>query len=205
MKNTTMADQETIDVYNDQVESYVEVIDPEAVDPLLLKFIARLAPEAYVLDLGCGPALSSVTMRDHGLRVDPTDASEEMVKWANEKFDIGARQALFQDIDCSNTYDAVWANFCLLHAPEEVFPDILRALNRALKPHGVMHLAMKLGSGATRDKIGRFYSYYSQQALCSYLQDAGFMVADIQLGEAMSLAGEVEPWIALTVFSEKAA
>ena len=198
-----MADPETISVYNAQVESYVEVIDSDTVDPQLVKFIGRLQPDGLVLDLGCGPALSSVTMRDHGLRVDPTDASEEMVKWANDKFDIGARQALFGDIVEQDHYDGVWASFSLLHASAEDFPGILRALHKAMKADAVFHLVMKLGSGAKRDKIGRLYSYYSEAELCDQLQDAGFKVDTIEQGEVVGLAGYPEPWIALTSICQK--
>jgi len=198
-----MADLETISVYNAQVESYVEVVDSEQVDPQLLKFIDRLQSGALVLDLGCGPALSSVTMRERGLRVDPTDASEEMVKWANEKFDIGARQALFADIDEEDHYDGVWASFSLLHASAEDFPNILQALHTAMKVDGVFHLVMKLGNGAARDKIGRLYSYYSEAELSDHLRDAGFKVDTIEQGEVVGLAGYPEPWIALTSVCQK--
>jgi len=88
-----MTDHRTISVYDSQVDSYVDIMNRQPVDNILLDFISRLEAGNYVLDLGCGPAISSATMREHGLRVDPTDASLEMVKLANSTFNIGARQA----------------------------------------------------------------------------------------------------------------
>ena len=193
-----MTDQKTISAYDSQVDNYVEIIKQQPVDNTLLDFIARFEADDYVLDLGCGPAMSSATMREHGLRVDPTDASKEMVKLANATFDIGARQAQFSDIDESDVYDGVWANFSLLHASVEDFPNILVALHQALKPKGLLHLGMKIGQGAIRDKYDRYYSYYSQDELVEHLTKAGFIVENVELGEALGMAGDMEPWIAVT-------
>ena len=193
-----MTDQKTVAVYDSQVENYVDILNQLPVDDILTDFIARFNKGDYVLDLGCGPAASSATMRDHGLRVDPTDASLEMVKLANNKFNIGARQAVFDDIDGADIYDGVWANFSLLHASSTDFPKILKALHQALKPDGILHLGMKIGQGSIRDKLDRYYCYYSEEELRNHLTDTGFVVDKTQLGEAAGLAGDVEPWIALT-------
>ena len=127
-----MADQKTIDAYNGQVDTYLKMVGELKVDPILLRFIDRLRVNDYVLDLGCGPALASAVMRDKGLRVDPVDAAEAMVQLANDKFDIGARQAQFNDIDAIDTYHGVWANFSLLHAQTQDLVAILSALYRAV-------------------------------------------------------------------------
>ncbi len=193
-----MTDHKTISVYDSQVDNYIDLIKEQPVDNILLKFIARLQANDYVLDLGCGPAISSATMREHGLRVDPTDASMEMVNLANKTFDIGARLAVFEDINTSNLYDGVWANFSLLHATREEFPKFLQALHESLKPRGLLHLGMKIGEGSVRDKFDRYYCYYSQEELQQHLTKAGFTSVSVELGEAMGLAGNMEPWIALT-------
>jgi len=193
-----MTDSKTISAYDSQVESYLNLINEQAEDQQLIDFISKFNPNDYILDLGCGPAISSMIMREHGLRVDPTDASKEMVNLANTKFDIGARQAVFEDINTKDTYDGVWANFSLLHATPEELPNILLAINQALKNKGVFHLGMKTGQGSKRDKFNRLYSYYSQEDLTAHLEKAGFLVENIELGEAVGLAGDMEPWIALT-------
>jgi len=112
-----------------------------------------------------------------------------------QTYDIGARQASFSDINSEDLYDGVWASFSLLHATRADFPQILDALQKALKTNGWFHLTMKLGSGEKRDKLGRFYTYYSEDELSNYLTTAGFSIDSIATGEAMSLAGVMEPWI----------
>jgi predicted TPR repeat methyltransferase len=193
-----MADQKTIAAYNGQVDTYLKMVGELDVDPILLRFIDRLKASDYVLDLGCGPALASAVMRDKGLCVDPVDAAEAMVKLANDKFNIGARQAQFSDIDATEIYHGVWANFSLLHAQPQDLAAILLALHRALKPQGVLHLGMKLGQGSKRDKYGRYYAYYSQAEFEAHLKGAGFSIEHIELGEALGMAGDMEPWIVLT-------
>ena len=192
-----MSDKETISVYDNKAEDYA-ALTQDAPDETLLAFIQMLAPNSFVLDLGCGPADASATMRSHGLEVDPVDASAEMVRLANERYDIGARQATFSEINSTDTYEAIWASFSLLHVPAEDLPKILAALNVALKKEGWFHLTMKLGEGATRDNLGRFYSYYSQEELSKHLRTAGFSIEAVKTGEALSLAGVVEPWIMFT-------
>lgn len=192
-----MTDHRTISAYDSQVDTYATLIEQQPEDQLLLSFIARFKPNDYVLDLGCGPAVSSAIMREHGLRVDPTDASKEMVKLANNTFDIGARQAVFDDIDSTETYDGIWANFSLLHATPEALPLIIKSLYRSLKPAGLFHLTMKTGTGSARDKFDRFYSYYSQAELTAYLNNAGFSVDKVELGETRGMAGDIEQWIGL--------
>ena len=61
----------------------------------------------------------------------------------------------------------------LLHARPEDFPAHLRAIHRALVPGGIFHIGMKLGEGTRRDRLDRYYAYYSQDDLTEHLADAG--------------------------------
>ena len=201
IKGLAMADKKTISVYDSQITEYVECINKQSVDKILMDFISRFERNDFILDLGCGPAVSSAVMREHGLRVDPVDASVEMVKLANEKFDIGARQALFEEVAGRGLYDGIWANFSLLHATREELPNILRLLYESLKSNGIFHMGMNIGQGSGRDKFDRFYSYYSEDELRVFLKNAGFTNVSVELGEGMGLAGNVEPWIALRSIS----
>jgi len=196
-----MTDDKTVSAYDSQINNYLKVINNQPEDQQLLDFISRFKPDDYILDLGCGPAISSATMREHGLRVDPVDASQEMVNLANTTFNIGARLAAFEEINTTDTYDGVWANFSLLHATAEEFPRILESLKYALKSKGILYLGMKIGQGSARDKYERFYSYYTQDELVDHLVKAGFVVDNVELGEAVGMAGDLEPWIAVTSIS----
>ncbi len=194
-----MQDLETISVYNAQADAYKELIEQLPEDESLLKFAKLFPMGSLILDLGCGPAVSSATLRSLGLQVDPIDASAEMVILANNTFNINARQATFSDIADTEVYHGVWANFSLLHAERKDFANILKSLHDTLKPGGYLHLGMKTGSGSDRDKLGRFYTYYTEPELRTYLTDAGFSsVITTKTGEYRGLDDEIKPWVTLT-------
>ena len=54
---------------------------------------------------------------------------------------------------------------------------------------------MKLGTGEARDRIGRFYAYYSEPELTKLLASAGFNVIHKTTGEGSGLSGEIDPYI----------
>jgi len=190
-----MSDDETISVYDDQVEKYAGFFTSNDPSAGLKEFVSHLPQNGFVLDLGCGPANWSAWMRDNGMRVDAIDASPEMVKFANETHDINARVGVFDDLDAENLYDGVWANFSLLHANKADFPRHLKQINTALKSNGYFHIGMKLGIDAARDHLGRFYSYYSEDELKTLLEEAGFIILTTKTGEEKGLAGNVDPFI----------
>ncbi|MEE9314430.1 MAG: class I SAM-dependent methyltransferase [Rhizobiaceae bacterium] len=192
-----MSDERTVSAYDDLAENYAKFIASDKHDPILDNFIKQLPVEGYVLDLGCGPAKDSAAMRLAGLQVDPVDASIEMVNLANKTYDIGARQGVFGDIEGRHIYDGIWANFSLLHASANAFPKHLNSLHEALKPTGLFHIGMKLGTGEIRDRLSRNYTYYSEDELLHHLTTAGFQAVDIARGEDLGLSGDVSPWIAV--------
>ena len=193
-----MHDIDTISVYDEQANTYKEMIDELSEDQTQLKFASLFEKGSRILDLGCGPAVSSASFRALGLSVDPVDASREMVELANSTYEIGARQLTFNEIDNTQVYHGVWANFSLLHATRDDFPKILQSLHVALKPNGYLHTGMKTGSGSKRDKLGRFYTYYGEDELSDLLRSAGFTILTIKTGADPGLAGNVEPWITIT-------
>jgi len=190
-----MYDQETIDVYNSQADKYAKLVVQDEPDPHLLGFMDLLPEGGSVLDLGCGPAVASAHMRSAGFAPDPVDASEEMVSLANRTFDIGARQARFDDITGEDTYDGIWANFSLLHADRNDLPKYMMALSAALKPNGIFHIGMKTGTGAQRDGIGRMYTYVAVGELYDLLEGAGLKVIYTDEGSAKGLDGTFAPWV----------
>ena len=192
-----MPDQETIEVYNNSIDDYVKVSDTGETDPTLETFMSYLSADDLVLDLGCGPAIASAAMAERGFRVDPVDASTEMVAFANRKYGLNARVGTFHSVDKSDHYDAVWANFSLLHASKDEFPDHLKAIFKALKPGGYFHIGMKTGEGELRDRLGRQYAYYTSVELKEHLISTGFTIIESTDGEGVGLAGDVSPWTAI--------
>jgi SAM-dependent methyltransferase len=190
-------DAKTIAFYDTAAQRYADLTGHGHASKALKVFMALLPVGAEVLDLGCGPARASVHMRDAGFRPDPIDASVGMVTLANEAHQIGARLLTFDEIDMVAAYDGVWANFSLLHAPAQDLPRHLRAIATALRDGGVLHIAMKIGTGTQRDGIDRLYSYVSVAELDTLLTQAGFDVIATQEGREVGCAGTNDPFVAM--------
>ncbi|MDW3224571.1 MAG: class I SAM-dependent methyltransferase [Paracoccaceae bacterium] len=194
-----MSDNETLKVYGDKAAEYADMLkDVVAKDPLLAAFIADIPKGGTVLDLGCGPGDFAAEMARAGLVVTAYDPVPEMVEMAAAHAGVTARQASFDDLNAENEYDGIWANFSLLHAAREDMPRHLTQIATALNPGGRFHIALKSGEGSKRDRVGRFYTYYTDSELTGLLEDAGFAVTYRATGSGKGLDGQEAPWICLS-------
>lgn len=188
-------DRTTLAVYDAEAAAY-EARVAEKSSPGLRTFLDHLPAAAHVLDLGSGPGLSAVAFQAAGHTVDAVDGSAAMVDRARAK-GVAARQALFTDIDATDAYDGIWANFSLLHLPRADFAPTLSRLHRALRPGGLFHIGMKLGSGEGRDRLGRFYCYYQPDELEGALTDSGFTLISCTPGSGRGLDGTLSDWMVI--------
>lgn len=188
-------DVKTIDIYDAQADAYAKLTQNPGEMDELEAFVAAVRVGGRALDLGCGPGIYAAHMAARGLVVDAVDASREMVALAAAQPGVAARMARFEDISEIAVYDGIWANFSLLHAPRREFSGHLVRLKRALKSGGVLHLGMKLGTGEGPDDIGRFYTYYGEDELEKYLNEAGFSISERHHGCGAGLSGEMADYI----------
>ena len=195
------ADQQTVDIYNKHISDYEELMSKELKDTNLDIFIKMISIEGKVLDLGCGTGSASLELMKRGFSTFPVDSSIEMVKVAESLLKIKVRKISFDEIDEHNFYHAIWANFSLLHITKSQFSDILKILFFALKEEGVLFFSLKQGAGESRDKLGRFYSYYEKNEVEKYLEKANFQTKKYTEGLSLGLAGDKENWMGF--FCEK--
>ncbi|RMD88504.1 MAG: SAM-dependent methyltransferase, partial [Alphaproteobacteria bacterium] len=59
----------------------------------------------------------------------------------------------------------------------------------------VLSLGLKIGEGEGRDRLGRFYSYYTIEEIEALLAAAAFTLRDRDEGAGAGLSGEVSPWV----------
>lgn len=160
-----IADKVTLDVYAKEAATYAQRAKPDRIGGFLEPFMTDLPPRAVVLDLGCGSGWASAMMQDKGFDVHALDASPEFAAIAQQKLKRPVRVMSFEGLEDRDAFDAIWASASLLHVPKAEMPALLTRLARALKPGGELLATFKAGEGEARDKLGRFYSYYSLQEL----------------------------------------
>ena len=195
------ADQETVNVYDKKISDYKKLISKELKDTNLDIFMNMIERGGKVLDLGCGTGSASLELSKRGFLPFPVDASLEMIKVAEALLKIKARKISFDEIDEHNFYHAIWANFSLLHTTKNEFSDMLKILFSALKEKGILFFSLKRGVGESRDKLGRFYSYYEKSEVEKYLEKATFQTKRYTEGVSVGLAGDKESWMGF--FCEK--
>ena len=195
------ADQQTVNVYDKKISDYKKLISKELKDTNLDIFMSMIESGGKVLDLGCGTGSASLELSKRGFLPFPVDASLEMIKVAEALLKIKARKISFDEIDEYNFYHAIWANFSLLHTTKNKFSDILKILFSALKEKGILFFSLKRGVGESRDKLGRFYSYYEKSEVEKYLEKATFQTKKYTEGVSVGLAGDKESWMGF--FCEK--
>ena len=194
-------DQKTIDVYDKCISEYKKLISKELKDANLDIFMKMIERDGKVLDLGCGTGTASLELLKNGFTPFPVDASVEMIKVTESVLKIKPRRISFDEIDEHDFYHAIWANFSLLHIKKNQFSDILKRLFFSLKEEGILFFSLKRGGGESRDKLGRFYSYYEKSEVEKLLEKASFRTKTFTKGAGIGLAGEKENWMGF--FCEK--
>lgn len=162
-------------------------------------FLARLAPGASILELGCGGGTDAAFMVARGFVVDATDGVPAMAAKAEEVLRVPVRVMRFDELDAVAAYDAVVASASLLHAPRDGLPDILTRIHRALKPGG-LHIASYKGGGTEgRDRFGRYFNYLTlEQAEALYRRSAEWASIAIEEGLGGGYDKVQGPWITVT-------
>ena len=183
-------DRITIDIYNRNAAKYADL----DIDKVSLKayrdFSHALPKNGIVLDYGCGPGYFSKKFLADGFQVDAFDASEKMIEIASNETRVNCWVSDFKSFRTTTLYDGIWANFSLLHSPKKEITPSIQKIFKSLKPHGLVGLGLKLGTGEKRDKIGRKYSYFEEEEISNILSNAGFCLMSHYLGKATGLDGE---------------
>lgn len=156
-------DPKTFAFYAENAEQYAHKRTKPS--KTLSGFIATLPTGAHVLELGCGAGLEARHMRDNGFKVTATEGNPALAELAKENLGEPARIMRFDELEDEAVYDAIWANMCLLHAPWDSLSDIIARAHRALKPDSHLWASFKIGDGAGRDKLGRYYNLPTPEML----------------------------------------
>ena len=188
-------DEETLAFYAREASTYAARAR-EPYSSRLPDFLAALKPGAKILELGCGAGQDAAFMIVQGFSVTPTDGSAELAKHAETRLGIAVRVMAFDELAEAETFDAVWANACLLHVPFASLSSVLTRVHRALVPGGRFDASYKAGEGGGRDAFGRYYNFPSQDDLsAAYRRAAPWAALEIEAGKGGGYDGVERTWL----------
>lgn len=191
---TPLHDADTLAFYDREAGVYAARTRGEPVR--LRAFLEQLRPRAAIMELGCGGGQDAELMSAAGFEVTATDGSAGLAAEAEARLGRPVRVMRFEELEDVAAYDAVWANACLLHVPEDGLTDVLARIHRALKPGGRFYAGFKSGDGGDRDSLGRYYNFPSEERLrAAYAAAGAWEPLDVTTGQGGGFDGVQRTWL----------
>ncbi len=198
----------TLASYDARVAAYLDQTPPgpSALAHWLAHFIGdAVSPGARVLEVGAGGGADAALLREKGLEVLATDASQGFVDHLRaHSFPDAQRYDLTCDDPPPGPWDIVFANAVLPHIPREDLVPVLRRLLETVGDETVLVASVKVGDGEgwTTAKLGapRWYTYWHREAFHRALREAGWVVE-----ESRSRSGRSDDWICVVAVPERSA
>lgn len=138
---------------------------------VLEAFLTRLRPEQRTIaDLGAGPGLYAVSLRDRGMAVTCLDLCPEMAARCAAK-GLPAVVGDFYALPLRTaSLDAIWAMSSLLHVPKAHLVDVLGEIARVLRPGGLCYLGFyrgRMDGYNPNDRLDppRYFAFYQPDEL----------------------------------------
>lgn len=162
----------TIDYYNKNADAFAK--DTQLLDFRVTqeKFLSYLKAGDLILDFGCGAGRDTKYFLDHGYRVEAMDGSEALCKIASRYTGIEVKQKYFEELDENKKYDGIWACSSILHLPYDALVEVLKKMQKALKPSGVIYTSFKYGDSAG-ERHGRYFTNLTEASFASLLSQVG--------------------------------
>ncbi|MCK4600803.1 class I SAM-dependent methyltransferase [Candidatus Bipolaricaulota bacterium] len=163
----------------------------------LLQEFVSLVRQGQVVDLGCGTGADVAFLRSQGLQTTGVDKSLPLIEHARETY--GPYFSPLNIYDCEvlghRRFHGLLCICTLIHLPRDDWLTILRSFNAILRPHGLLLLSLKEGTGVIRDdRLGRENPRYVQLCTASELEllllAAGFAELDFRQTE-----GKTRHWL----------
>ncbi|QUC67646.1 class I SAM-dependent methyltransferase [Aristaeella hokkaidonensis] len=199
-----MNQNDSLKWYQDHTEEFIARTADVDMTAHYNRFLEQVAPGGHILDLGCGAGKASLYFTRNGYQVLAVDGCKELCDFTRKRVGCPVRHMFFEELDYTNTFDAVWACASLLHVCKSDLPDIFRRIHRALKPDGVFYASFKYGT-EEREKNGRLFSDFTEESLRALTDEVGgFRITDMWLTHDARPERQDESWVNMFCIAEKA-
>jgi SAM-dependent methyltransferase len=149
--------EESVKNYYDQnAESFITNTLHVDMGDVYERFLPLIPPGGSILDAGCGSGRDALAFHRRGYDVHAFDASPILAGRASELLGQKVEIAHFEDFQCNQSYDGIWACASLLHVPWAGLPEALNNMAVCLKLGGHMYASFKYGEGERRKGSRRF-------------------------------------------------
>lgn len=160
----------TLDYYNANAEEFVQGTISVDFSVMQNRFLDRLPQDALILDFGCGSGRDTKFFLEKGFRVEATDGSEELCKFATVYTGIHVKHQFFQELNENEKYDAIWACSSILHLSKVELKRVLRKMLVALKKNGIIYTSFKYGE-FEGERNGRYFTDFTEDSFSVLLRD----------------------------------
>ena len=153
----------TQDWYDQHAAEYAKSTRSIDMDSQRRRFLALVPPHGRILDMGCGSGRDAHAFLRCGFQVDARAASAALTDQAASLIGQPVQQQDVRDLSDRMALDGIWLFAVLLHIPYNHVPGVLLRLAHALKPHGILHISVKEGTGAREDGGRQFYDWRQEK------------------------------------------
>ena len=190
-----MNSNDTLRYYNQNASDFAEGTLTADMSDSRLRFVACLPKKGIILDFGCGSGRDTKAFLEAGFRVDAVDGSEELCELASEYTGITVRRMLFSELDACKRYDGIWACASILHLPKDELAPVIRKMETALKPGGVLYASFKYGTFEGM-RNGRYFTCFTEEKLKEFWVSVTEMpIFDLWITSDVRPGREEEKWI----------
>ena len=188
-------DMNTIDYYNKNAKEFsASTLDVEFSDRQQ-KFLSYLDKGDLILDFGCGSGRDSRAFMEQGYQVEAVDGSAELCKLASTHIGQEVKQMLFQELDETEKYNGIWACSSILHLERTELIDVMKRINKALKPEGYLYTSFKYGT-FSGIRNGRYFTDMTETGLNELLSEVeGYQVVETNVTSDVRPGREEEKWL----------
>lgn len=185
----------TLTYYNQNAQAFISHTQTINFQDTQERFLSHLRPGSRILDFGCGSGRDTRYFLQQGYSADAIDGSEELCRLASQYTGIPVKQMLFQDLDCRDTYDGIWACASILHLRMEELTDVFRRMILALHEEGILYVSFKLGN-FRGERNGRYFTDFDESGFRKYAEQfPELTIRDLWITADVRSGREEEQWL----------
>lgn len=169
--------ESTLNYYNKNAREFVAGTVNVHFTEMQDLFLEYVPEGGTILDFGCGSGRDTKYFLNRGYRVDATDGSEELCRMAGKYTGIPVKRMLFEELDCRDVYDGIWACASILHIANKELPAILRKMTDAVKSGGVIYTSFKYGD-FEGNRNGRYFTHHTEESFQRIIEDISELVIE---------------------------